>query len=255
MLRFFFRKHSSPQWEYHYSFAMSLRATSGCILCFIDYLSVFVIRHIFLYLHLFIIYCTLSRCRWLFNGSSVLQPHPIRSDTCFSEILLRETLSVQIGLQKKTVLFPGRRSWVRFEAGRTALCKYLWKWTWGCRKNRRIYFFNILLKFCTNLYRRRKLPFISSICYRFIANYTKTLKVYFRTKSFSAVQWNYKAIFLSPVIKIQLHGVFFSIFVSCAVCCIIFQDFSFEWIWKAKPKKCYFFAIEQQIFRTIWEKG
>lgn len=52
----------------HYSLGMSLRGTSGWISCFIDCLSVFVIRHISLYLHLL-----------LFITSSLavtnLQPH------------------------------------------------------------------------------------------------------------------------------------------------------------------------------------
>lgn len=39
-----------------FTLEMSLHETSGCFLCLIDYLSGFVIRHIFLYLHLRIIY-------------------------------------------------------------------------------------------------------------------------------------------------------------------------------------------------------
>ena len=118
MLRFLFQKHSSPQ---------NIIIHSQCLCAqhqVVFYVSLITFRFslsdtFFFIYTFFIIYCTLSRCRWLFNGSSVLQSHPICSETCFSGILFRETLLLQIRFRKKTVLFPGRRSWVRFEGGRT----------------------------------------------------------------------------------------------------------------------------------------
>lgn len=125
----------------HYSLGMSLRRTSGCILCSIDYLSVLVIRQIFHYLHLLLFIA--RRFLPLSLGS-----HPTHRHS--APRLRWKPFYIQIGFRKRLLYFL--------------------------------------------------LPTSNS-------------------------------------------------------CCIIFKDFSFDWLWKAKPKK-FFFSFPEGIFlrlRRRWE--
>lgn len=78
------------------------------------------------------------------------------------------------------------------------------------------------------------------------------MNFFFKTKTISSFLKSHKqAVFLYH--QSQHRWMFVWVFVSSAMCCIIFQDFSFEWVWKAKPKK--FSCHSKAEFQTFYEKG